>query len=84
MSSHFAGCHVALADVHAVGVRLHGKRHVVIEHERHAVLPAERLERNGLLFEVRFVEFFFAQLQKRCAALQCLLGLRIERLAVQP
>ena len=70
--------------MHAVGVRFYGERHVVVEHEWHAVLFAQRLERNGFFFEMCLVELLLAQLQKRCAALQCLLGLRIERLAVQP
>ena len=70
--------------MHAVGVRFYGERHVVVEHERHAVLFTQRLERNGFFFEMCLVELLLAQLQKRCAALQRLLGLRIERLAVQP
>ena len=57
--THIAGFHIILPDMHPVRVNLFRKRHVVVNHKRHAVPPAHCLDLQRLRTECFPGQLFF-------------------------
>ena len=79
-----AGLHIALADMNAVRIHLSCDFHVIVDDERNMVCGTEFFQFQCLFHKVILVKIFFAELDKRCAALQSLFHLAVQCLAVQP
>ena len=62
--SHFSCFHIALSHMDAVRIHRQGNVHVVIDHKRDMILPAELFDLFCLFEESLLVQLFFSQLYK--------------------
>ena len=82
--AHLGGFHVALADVHALGMALDGDVHIVVDEQRHAVTLAQGVDLHGFVQEIGIAQMLFSQLDAGGTALQGALHLFVQGLLAHP